>query len=218
MRTRFRRLARLERLTAPYLRRQEADEEAWRKWQLAAARAHAIRLGALVLRGEPKLDEALEAAWVRCLTKFDVPSVVELGRPAGHEDFGDALRLAEPVLQELPGETEQEKFQHLFDVAPSWLLWFTRAIITALVLGLKYTDRPRPRAGTVGFREGDKWPKLPKGTLQAGDPMPSSTLTGEEQRELVALAEKPEDERNRHERRRLRELISSELGEARPRS
>ena len=114
------------------------------------------------------------------------------------------------MLQELPGETELQKFQHLFDIAPAWLLKFTKAIFTASILGIKYPDLSGPpHEGHIGLREGFKWPGLPNGTLQAGHPVPRvRTLTSEEFMELLALLEKPDEERSRHDRRRWRELIS----------
>jgi hypothetical protein len=195
MRTKHRRLARLEKLVAPYL-------QARSEWLFKAPRYHSIRLGAIVLRGDPKLDEPLEAAWARCLVAFDVLSHIE------DKEFGDALALWKPVLENLSGNNEQQKFQHLFDISPPWLLVFTRAFLTAWVLGIKLPDLcGTPRAGHIGFREGRKWPDLPKGILQAGDPLPESTvLTPEEQREVITLFEKPEEEWTRDERHRFDEI------------
>src|SRR5947208_8504241 len=101
MRPKLRRLAELEKQIGPYLQRQAEEKKARREWEVEAANDHAIRLGALVLRGVPKLDEDLETAWVRCLTNFDVRSAVEEGKQIG---INDIFNLRTLVLQELPGE------------------------------------------------------------------------------------------------------------------
>ena len=200
MRAKIRQLARLEKLVAPYLERQRNEQKkqhaARSQWEFMAANYHAIRLGAIVLRGDPKFDEPLEAAWARCLAEFDVLSNVELLQRVSDREFGDALALWKPVLESLSGDNEQQKFQHLFDISPPWLLVFTRAFLTACVLGIRLPDlHAAPRAGHIGFREGRKWPDLPKGILQAGDPLPElSVLTPEEDREFLALFGKPEEE------------------------
>jgi hypothetical protein len=235
VRSKFRRLARLEKLTGPYLQRQKAIEEARRAWQLKAARGHVISLAALVLYGEPQLDEPLEEACNRCRTTFEgrvvrAREMSESDLLNGHlafgafdddEDYIESVKnsfLERWMVKELPGETEQQKFQHVFDTAPTWLLLFTKAEITAFLLGVKCPDLSEaPRPHRTALRELRKWPEFPKGTLQAGDAIPESPIfTVEETRELSELFEKPEDERSRHERRRLMELLDR-LDEGRPR-
>ena len=76
------------------------------------------------------------------------------------------------VLQNLPGITEQEKFQHVLDIAPPWLLKFTKAPMTAFILKLKYPDCSRaPREGRRALLQSLSWPLLPLGTLQEGGPV-----------------------------------------------
>jgi hypothetical protein len=242
VRSKFRRLARLEKLTGPYLHRQKAIEEARLAWQLMAARGHVISLAALVLYGEPKLAEPLEEACKRCRTTFEgrvvrANEMSERDLLSAHLAFGafdddkdsdyvegDYVESVENsflerwMVKELPGETEQQKFQHVFDIAPPWLLVFTRARTTAFLLGVKcpvLSEAPRPHH--IGLRESRKWPEFPNGTLQAGNAIPESPMfTAEEAVELYELLEKPEDERSRHERRRLMELLDR-LHEGRPR-
>jgi hypothetical protein len=136
MRPKLRRLAQLEKLVAPYLERVKIEEEQQRTRESGLAFYHAIKLGALVLHGDPKLDEPLEAAWERCLAKFEAERAGPLGKPL----LSDALYLADPVLEELQGDTRPEKLQHLFDIAPPWLIKFTGADFTAHVLGIKCRD------------------------------------------------------------------------------
>jgi hypothetical protein len=219
MRFRFRRLAQLEKLVAPYLARLKAEEESHRRSLLTPARHHAIRLGAVVLRGEPKLDEPLEAAWQRCLTKFEVPPGFVIMLSSGPFHFNPAGFLSSRVLKELPEGTEKQKFQHLFDIAPRWLLKFTCAFVTADLLGIKCPDlSDTPPWGHIAEREAKKWPELPDGTLQAGAPTdepmtPSAedlmTPSAEDLEELVTIQNRPEHDRTRDEQRRLREHIQT---------
>jgi hypothetical protein len=213
-------------LTGPYLQRQKAIEEARRAWQLKAARGHVISLAALVLYGEPKLAEPLEEACKRCKTTFEgrvvrAREMSESDLLSGHlalgafdddDDYVESVEnsfLERWMVKELPGETEQQKFQHVFDIAPPWLLVFTRASTTAFLLGVKCPDLSEaPRPHHTALREVRKWPEFPKGTLQAGNAIPELPMfTAEEAIELYELIEKPEDERSRHERRRLMELL-----------
>src|SRR5258708_39125785 len=98
MRTKHRRLARLEKLAAPYIQQKKQQEQARLERISQAASYHAIRLGALVLRGDPKLDEPLEAAWARCLAADTrVLSAIEL---FGNREFCDAVCLRASVLRD----------------------------------------------------------------------------------------------------------------------
>jgi hypothetical protein len=176
MRTKLRRLARVETLIEPYLQRQKEEEQKAREFLVRIARDHAIKLGALVLRGEPKLNEPLEIAWKRCLTRFSFEG-----------------NISHLVLQNLPGESEQKKFQHVLDITPPWLLRFTQALLTAGILGLKCPDYSR--APPEGIRARSRiltWPLLPLGTLQEGGPVrpfKEEELTDEERTQLVELVE-----------------------------
>jgi hypothetical protein len=163
MRSKLRRIARLETKIEPYFQKQK--EKAQRADQLLdrAARYHAIRLAVLVLHGKPDLKERLEVAWERCLIKFPGECFV-------NSRIADIVSgRMETVLEELPGETEKQKFQHVFDIAPHWLLRFTFAALTAQILKLQCPNlSDAPRAGLRALREGLKWPKFPNGTLEAG--------------------------------------------------
>src|SRR5262249_33079597 len=160
------------------------------------------RLGALVLRGSPKIDEPLEAAWIRCLTEFGVLAKVGDGNGNVAYDDEDVGHLYEAVRASLPGNTDEQKFQHVFDRAPSGLLKFTNAFVTARGRNIKLPDlSDAPPAGYLGYLEGFKWPHLPKGTLQAGDRMPASEIpAAEEARQLLASLRKPDEEWNRRDR------------------
>src|ERR1700730_10571062 len=115
-------LNRLEQLIPPYLEAKRQEE----KEQLARLKKPAqeaiLRLGALVLYGEPKLDEPLALAWHRCLTLVDVKST----GTKHYVDFAEGL-LFRRLMTDLPGENETEKFEYALSKAPIWLLCFTTA-------------------------------------------------------------------------------------------
>jgi hypothetical protein len=149
---RFRQTARLERLAEAYLRpREEADsrfEESVRNY----AFIHTANLSALILYGDPKIDEPLSFAWRRCLESAEWQKRREkYGRwdEYGHDNCGDPFsfgvtRIAEYFrkyfLPDLPGSDEVEKFSLIFKKAPSWLLWFTYGDANARILGIKLPD------------------------------------------------------------------------------
>jgi hypothetical protein len=147
-RARFRQTARLERLAEAYLRpKEEADsqsDEFVRKYVLI----HTANLAALILYGDPKIDEPLSFAWRRCLESAEWQ--------ARHEKYGDvhgerdspfgfgADRIADYFrkyfLPDLAGRDEVKKFSLIFDKAPPWLLWFTYADVNARILGIRLPD------------------------------------------------------------------------------
>ena len=187
MRNLRKRLQRLDERIGPYLAKKEQEYEQQLADLKPVAFRHAVKLGALMLRGDPQLQEPLDGAWQRCLDRFEVRS---LGREA---IINSALEVR--VLAELPGDTEQAKFQNLLDLAPHWLLKFTLAGRTAFLRNLNFpniSDAPRP--GHLGFREMLGWPELPKSTLQAGVPLPLLSdyvnVTNEEVERFGALLHK----------------------------
>jgi hypothetical protein len=187
MRSKARRLAQLEERVAPYQQRQKEERRRAKVVLAMLARYHAMMVGALVLYGEPKLNEKLEIAWERCLIRLP-----GLRWVVNDVDIYKAIRLLQPVLNELPGETEQQKLQHLLDTAPLWLLSFTGASITADILKLQCPElSDTPPAGRNALFELLRGPRLPRGTLQAGGPLRpirEETLPEDERKELHAEA------------------------------
>jgi hypothetical protein len=149
----IRRVTRLENLARAYLERvQERDSK-----MLELIRKYAFirvaNLSALILYGEPKMDEPLSLAWKRCLQSpewalrrekhggWDEYGRDDCGDP--FVDFG-AGRIAEYFrkyfLPDLPGSDEIEKFSLIFEKAPPSLLWFTYGDVSARILGIKLPD------------------------------------------------------------------------------
>src|SRR5437879_10699993 len=122
LRSKFRRLENLKKLVPAFLERQNAEHESRAQAMRGAAFGHAIKLSAIVLRGEPKLDEDLEIAWERCRSKFGITSGLQNG---GADQSIQEEYFVQMVLQQLPGETPDHKLQHIFDISPPWLLEFT---------------------------------------------------------------------------------------------
>jgi hypothetical protein len=195
----------LEQLIPPYLKakRQEEKEQLTRLKEPAQKAIR--RLGALVLYGEPKLDEPLALAWQRCLTLVDVKSP-----GANHYvDFAEAL-LFRRLMTDLPGENETEKFKYTLSKAPIWLLRFTSAKVTAYLIGIACPDlSAAPAWGRVGLKDARNWPLLPQGTLQAGDPIKESDFPVSEEDAffLFDVLRKDESQWTRQEHRRFRELL-----------
>jgi len=63
--TRFRRIARLEKLAQPYLEWKSGIEKEWQS-TLRGAAAHAAVLAFLIRYGNPRIHEPLECATLRC--------------------------------------------------------------------------------------------------------------------------------------------------------
>ena len=85
--TRFRRIARLEKLAQPYIRRKQQIEEERRSIPLYAA-SHAAILAFVIRYGDPKIEEPLSCAWERfidgpvwneCRNKWDAMELEQLG-------------------------------------------------------------------------------------------------------------------------------------------
>jgi hypothetical protein len=199
-----RRLSRLENLASAVVAERKRREPEVAAWRRQAARDHATKLVALVLHGDPRIDEPLAIAWHRAVSKLGLANV----DPALLR-----YRLAN-VVAALPGDTENAKFAHVFGSAPRWLLYFCMAAIDSFILGFDYPKNLEwepPDIGRDGSREANHaWPGLPQGTIGAGRPIgklnPLRALSPEENIDLLNLNEKGEENWLRQDRRRWREI------------
>ena len=149
------------------LKKRKAKDQEYINSVLFHARHHATAVAAIVLSGQPKIDEPLRMAWNRALLhyriKFD---------PAGGLDY--QVRVAEqlgPVITR--GKVSSARFTEIFAAAPIWLLQFTRLLMDARWLKFRLPDMAsRLTWGSAGFEEVQDWPLLPSGTMTAGDPIP----------------------------------------------
>jgi hypothetical protein len=147
---RFRRTAQLERLAKAYLRPREKADSGFEESVRKDAFVHTANLCALILYGDPKIDEPLSFAWRRCLESAEWQKRRE--KYGGWDEYGrdtcgdpfvsfGARRIAkyfrEHFLPDLSGPDEAEKFSLIFKKAPAWLLWFTYGDANARILGVK---------------------------------------------------------------------------------
>ena len=152
-RARFRQTVRLERLAEAYLRPREKADSRFEEFVRNYAFIHTSNLSALILYGDPKIDEPLSFAWRRCLESAEWQKRREKyggWDENGGDSCGDpfvshgATRIAkyfrEHFLPDLPGADEVEKFSLILKKAPPWLLWFTYGDVDAQILGMKLPD------------------------------------------------------------------------------
>jgi hypothetical protein len=196
-----------------------------------------VRLHTTVLYGEPTIDEPLVRAWERTLAHHRMdgddstldddaidmpfpelrpaekmyPAIVDdpdYGRP--HYSRPDGYWW-DPDIVHAP---ESARFTEIFRTAPVWLLQFTRIWLDAPVLEFDLPDISAELLwGVEGVEDAKRWPRLPLGTMAAGDPVCiapeefGSDLSPEERRFYQEMKKRPEEEWSRSERRRMLELI-----------
>jgi hypothetical protein len=202
-----------------------------------SVRLHTTAIAAIVLYGEPTIDEPLVRAWERTLAHHRMdgddstldddaidmpfpelrpaekmyPAIVDdpdYGRP--HYSRPDGYWW-EPDIVHAP---ESARFTEIFRTAPVWLLQFTRIWLDAPVLEFDLPDISAELLwGVEGVEDAKRWPRLPLGTMAAGDPVCiapeefGSDLSPEERRFYQEMKKRPEEEWSRSERRRMLELI-----------
>jgi len=231
-----RRIWKIEELLSAAKREREEKRQKFYENCLRHARLHATAVAAIVLSGEPKIDEPLSQAWKRALQHYRIRDLNEGTRM--ERQVGAARRLA-PII--LPITLKEAKaFTKIFKTAPAWLLNFTQTFIDA---GCLKFDLPnvipwKPKWGRDGYEQSRQWPLLPSGTMMDGDPVPDegarfwpfplreeaySTEDSQKQEDDLSpetdrlrdfglfadLVEHPEKEKelSRYEKRRLRDLL-----------
>ncbi len=229
------RLSNVEKLASDLLKKREDEKRQAIKEDVRRARYHATAVAAIVLAGQPKLDEPLIRAWRRALQHYGI-DVKELGQ------LDNQVKAAQQLLPIIMmGEEPAARFAEIFKTAPVWLLQFTGIVCDAHLLEFHLPDvSQKLRWGSAGYEEARQWPLLPFGTLTAGDPIPDiderwqwlslfcivtafipdlvDTLSRtekddnihdpifEEFKFILDLEEKPEEEWSPHEKRRVRKF------------
>ena len=75
------------------------------------------------------------------------------------------------MFNALPGADDNLKFERIFSKAPVWLLNFTGIEWDAKLLGFKLPKLVgAPALGEEARRDRNRWPFLPKGTIDRGGP------------------------------------------------
>jgi hypothetical protein len=204
------------------------------------ARPHATAVAAIVISGEPKVDEPLVRAWARTLAhhrmdlqdstldkhatlkaveRKTLKAVERKMYPAIVEDPDYGTPRWDPSIGHAP---EAARFSEIFRTAPVWLLQFTMIRLDAWLLKFDLPDISAELMwGVEGVNDSKRWPLLPLGTMAAGDPVRTtpeefdSDLTVEERRFYQQVKERPEEEWSRLERRRMAELIQRSSSDTR---
>jgi hypothetical protein len=160
--SRIRRLTRLESLARVYLHKRQNTYVPFAKTVRKEFFAYVANLSALILYGNPQIDEPLDFAWRRCLESSEWQARRE--KYGGWDEYGrergspfnsdDAGRIADYFrkyfLPDLPGADEIEKLSAIFRNAPPWLVWFTHGDVKAGYLGIELPDL----SGVNGFMRG----------------------------------------------------------------
>jgi len=139
----------LEKLALPYIERKRREQEA-RASEREKHFAVVANLAVLILYGHPQVGEPLTFAWRRCVEskawqacRAKHPPVNAHGKESPFDDQGAesiAQYFRDYILPTLPGADETAKLNAVLAKAPPWLLWFTRAELLILSLGLKLPD------------------------------------------------------------------------------
>jgi hypothetical protein len=220
-----------ERLSAARKEHAERERQSLREMP-RYARLHAIAVAAIVLAGQPRIDEPLCRAWDRALRHYEI-------------DDKDLAAASKRLLSKIIGDgNETAMFAEIFRKAPAWLLQFTALALDARFLKFGLAEVPgKFKWGGAGYDDARRWPSLPQGTISAGDSIPISdprqlwiilacVITvpipdGEELDRIIEqdrvrceenahlqelllfldLEEKPESEWSRYERGRIRRLL-----------
>jgi hypothetical protein len=223
------RLSKTEKLLAAALAKEEQKQErlqtiliGMRRW----IRLHATAVAAIVIWGEPKIDEPVICAWRRTLAYhgFDGEEATETGLlwcerdyelRAAHKlyplfvddpDYGRPDSGWNPDIVHAP---ESARFTEVFKAAPVWLLEFTSITLDAIALEFDLPDlSDKPSWGVEGMKDAQRWPLLPLGTIAAGDPVsPDDGLSSNERRFYEEIQKRPKEEWSRFERRRVQQLV-----------
>ena len=183
--SRFRQIARLEKLARPLLNRKHDTDNEWER-TINGAVNHAAVLAFLTRYGEAQIDEPLSdacercaqsTAWKDCCDEFkslllpgsDFLPVKSPGRFQPHTmDSVDIIGLAlrHVIISENSGADEKQKLEAALASAPPWLLWFTFADYSAKLLNLTIPDLSEVTQFMRSKTNFDIWWGLPTGAFE----------------------------------------------------
>jgi hypothetical protein len=134
---------------------------------------HATQVAAIVVSGQPRIDEPLANAWDRTLQRYGII----IKEPDSCRDQIIAprrlLRLVIDPRDQMNDVEQAAEFTKIFRDAPVWLLQFTAIVRDAALLKFQLPDLSRKlRWGSLGYQDFCRWPLLPLGTMDSGDPIP----------------------------------------------
>jgi hypothetical protein len=161
------RILRAEERVSNALKERAERRKQWLQGLPSQARPHAAAVAAIVLAGEPKIDEPLIRAWTRALQHYEI-SVKD---PTQRSEQVNAAHQLFPII--VGQEKSDARFAEIFKSAPDWLLQFTRMSRDAWVLEFPLPGmKAKLGWGIAGFEDAERYPCLPLGVLTAGDPIP----------------------------------------------
>jgi len=176
-----RRIWKVEELLAAVKKGREEKQKKWHEKIVFHARYHATGVAAIVLSGEPKIDEPLSRAWTRALQHYQISDLNEGTRIISDLTEGTRIKrqvgAAQQLLPIILGDKEASAgFTEIFRTAPVWLLNFTSMFFDAFLLKLDRANQswgpaPGTKWGRTGYDESRQWPLLPLGTMTDGDPV-----------------------------------------------
>ena len=162
------RLSKIEKLVSSALKEGKEKKKQALKELPFHARRHATAVAAIVLSGQPIINEPLNKAWKRALHHYGI----DVNNPGGMDD---QVRAAQRLLPVIIGDEESSaKFTEIFTTAPVWLLQFTGVAWDARFCEFHLPNITKKLPwGSGGYEEALRWPLLPSGTMTAGDPIPA---------------------------------------------
>jgi hypothetical protein len=126
------RIAKLEERLCDERKRRGKLKLAYDKWDV---QLHTIAAAAILLHGEPKIDEPFDQAWKRTLQYHEI----EVKDPLSYNDqCKAALQLWPKIIKD--DEEESAWFTKVFSSAPSWFRQFTRISSDAYYLKFDLTE------------------------------------------------------------------------------
>jgi hypothetical protein len=164
------RIRKIEQLLSDLRKEREEKKKKDDGMYLRHARFHATAVAAIVLSGEPKIDEPLVEAWTRALQHYGISASQEYRMDLRYgmnlkppTRIGDQVEAAEKLFRVIIGrEEEAAKFTEIFRTAPTWLLAFTGTFFDAAWLKFDLPHKPlRAKWGRAGLEESWGWPLLP---------------------------------------------------------
>jgi hypothetical protein len=231
-------LSKTEKLVAAALVKREQTQEIFVRafnHMRPLVRPHTTAVAAIVIWGEPKIDEPLICAWRRTLAYhgLDREEATKELEVCPDDDVDDRRRTKEKVLgtklypivvndvdyqrpyhwwnPDIVHAPESARFMEVFKDAPVWLLQFTKLSVDAELFEFVLPDLSEELSwGQEGLKEAQRWPLLPLGTIGAGDPVCAAAddgLSENERRFYEEMQNRPKDEWSRFERRRMEQLV-----------
>ncbi len=161
------RLSKIEKHVSAARKERNAKEKQAFKALPGRALHHSTAVAAIVLSGQPKINEPLIRAWVRALQHYRI----DVNKPGVMNDQVRAAQRLFPII--IGKEDSSAKFTKIFRTTPVWLLQFTGLAADARFLKFQLPNLTKNlRWGSEGYKDARRWPLLPAGTMTAGDPIP----------------------------------------------